>query len=124
MTGWPHIALTAVLAAQADDTTATAAFGEVLEVAPVYAAVGTRVVLRQCWKERRYPGATPAGTTLVTAEPVLRRRCTRIHRVQSRREQVGYRVKYRYQGRIGQTQTERHPGRRIRVRHDLRPIHF
>ena len=114
MTRWRHVAVAAILTTQVDATTATPDFGQVLEVEPVYAPVSARVTRLHCWRERPFT-ATPADA---------RRRCTQVHTTQSRREQVGYRVKYRYRGRICRTQNERHPGQRIRVHHDLRPIHF
>lgn len=41
-----------------------------------------------------------------------------------REEQVmGYDVAYRYQGRTHWTRTDHHPGDRIRVRVDVRPVH-
>lgn len=41
---------------------------------------------------------------------------------QRRAEIVGYDVEYEYNGRIGHTRTETHPGRRIRVAVDVVPI--
>ena len=124
MKRWRYIAAAAILTTQVDATTAPPVFGQVLEVEPLYASVSARVPRQHCWKERP-PAATPPG-----AEPAneaaadVHRRCTRVHTTQSRLEQVGYRVKYRYRGRICRTQTKQHPGQRIRVRHDLQPIHF
>jgi len=114
MTRWQLITVAAVLAAQAHVSMATPAFARVLEVDPVYAPVGAPVARRHCWKERDH--ADKASAFL--------RRCTRVYTLESRREQVGYRVKYWYQGRVCRTQTEGHPGQRIRVHHDLQPIHF
>ncbi|MFC6670355.1 glycine zipper 2TM domain-containing protein [Marinobacterium aestuariivivens] len=37
---------------------------------------------------------------------------------------TGYQVRYRYRGRIYHTRTERHPGKRIRVRVDVSPVHW
>lgn len=52
------------------------------------------------------------------------RRCETVERAETREELVGYRVKYQYKGRIYSTQTDRHPGERIRVDNGLRPTHF
>lgn len=52
------------------------------------------------------------------------RRCETVTRHEPREELVGYRVKYRYRGRIYHTRTEQDPGRRIRVAHDLHPTRY
>lgn len=52
------------------------------------------------------------------------RRCGTLRRTGAREELVGYRVKYLYRGRIHQTDTDYHPGDRIRVDLGLRPMHF
>ena len=119
MTRWQYITAAVVLAAQADATTATPVFGQVLAVDPVFAPVGTRVMHRQCWKESTFADAQPGG-----AAPAVRRRCTGVQTTRSSREQIGYRVKYRYRGRLCSVQTDRPPGQRIRVHYDLQPIHF
>ena len=124
MTRWRYIAAAAILTTQVDATTATPVFGQVLEVEPVFAPVSARVTRQHCWKERPLAATPPGGGPASTAAVDVRRRCTEVHTTQSRREKVGYRVKYRYRGRICRTQTERHPGQRIRVHHDLQPIHF
>lgn len=124
MTRWQHIAATAILATQVDAASATTAFGQVLEVEPVYAPVSARVTQQHCWKERPSTGTSPGGEPANGPAADFRRRCTAVQTTESRQEQVGYRVKYRYRGRICRTQTERHPGKRIHVHHDLQPIHF
>ncbi len=42
---------------------------------------------------------------------------------ESRQEIVGYRVKYRYKGNRFWTRTRNHPGKRIKVRVQVRPLH-
>jgi len=49
-------------------------------------------------------------------------RCTTIERYVERQKVVGYRVEYRYEGRIFTTQTNRHPGRYMRIRVDMDPV--
>ena len=122
MTRWRHIAVAAILATQAD--AAPPAFGEVLEIEPVFAPVSARVIRLHCWKVRPFADTPQDGDFAGGAAADYRRRCTPVHTTEARQEQVGYRVKYRYRGRICRTQTERHPGQRIHVHHDLQPIHF
>ncbi len=50
--------------------------------------------------------------------------CEIVERTELREELVGYRVKYRYRGHVYHTQTDYHPGDRIRVDRRARPIHF
>jgi hypothetical protein len=94
----------------------------VLEVRPVYATVAAAVPYRQCWKL-----AARSTTAGGVGDPgPATRRCTLLQRDQLRREQVGFRVKYRYRGRIGTLLTGRSPaaGDRIRLRHRWRPVFF
>lgn len=49
-------------------------------------------------------------------------RCEVRHRVESERQLVGYDVDYRYQGQQYSTQMDRHPGKKIRVAVDVRPV--
>jgi uncharacterized protein YcfJ len=50
------------------------------------------------------------------------RRCEQVDRYIEEEELVGYRVKYRYRGKIFTTRTKEYPGRRIRVKVGVRPI--
>ncbi|MBT8428676.1 MAG: glycine zipper 2TM domain-containing protein, partial [Gammaproteobacteria bacterium] len=50
--------------------------------------------------------------------------CETRDRTEIREALVGYRVKYRYRGRIYHVRTDDHPGDRIRVDHRMRPVHF
>jgi uncharacterized protein YcfJ len=50
-------------------------------------------------------------------------RCAVEHDVEYHEEVSGYNVTYRYHGREYQTRTRRHPGKRIRVQVDVRPVH-
>jgi uncharacterized protein YcfJ len=54
--------------------------------------------------------------------PVHRRRCETVNNYESREEIVGYRVKYRYKGRIYRTRMDHDPGDTLRVRVTVRPI--
>jgi uncharacterized protein YcfJ len=51
----------------------------------------------------------------------MERRCRVVDDYRSRRDVVGYRVKYRYNGKIHSTRTQEHPGRYINVRVRVRP---
>ena len=50
------------------------------------------------------------------------RRCELVDQYDTEERLVGYRVKYRYKGRIFETRTSEHPGRRIPVRVDVDPL--
>lgn len=50
--------------------------------------------------------------------------CETVERVETREELVGYRVKYRYRGRVYHTRTQDHPGKWIRVDHRVREMRF
>ncbi|AMX02167.1 glycine zipper 2TM domain-containing protein [Microbulbifer thermotolerans] len=52
---------------------------------------------------------------------VTEQRCQVVEEVTTRRELIGYDVRYRYNGREYLTRTDRHPGDRIRVRVDVTP---
>lgn len=52
---------------------------------------------------------------------VTEQRCQVVDEYTSRRELVGYDVRYRYNGRHYMTRTDHHPGDRIRVRVDVTP---
>lgn len=52
------------------------------------------------------------------------RHCETVERVETREELLGYRVKYRYRGRIYHARTDHHPGDRIRVGHGARLVRF
>ena len=54
--------------------------------------------------------------------PAYAQRCEVRTDYERRAEIVGYDVEYEYNGRIGHTRTETHPGRRIRVAVDVVPI--
>lgn len=115
----------AVLATAAGTATAATAahigYAEVLSVAPVYERVLTPVSQRQCWKRRMT--AAPAGTR-DTGSDAVARHCVTAWQPAWRQALTGYRVKYRYRGRIGTTRTDQHPGERIRVQPRLEAIHF
>ena len=49
-------------------------------------------------------------------------RCTVRHDVEYHEEITGYRVTYKYHGRTYQTRMNHHPGKRIKVRVDVRPM--
>jgi len=49
--------------------------------------------------------------------------CRTTTRHESRQEIVGYRVKYRYKGNKLWTRTQNHPGKRIKVRVSIKPLH-
>ncbi|MBB3063355.1 glycine zipper 2TM domain-containing protein [Microbulbifer rhizosphaerae] len=51
----------------------------------------------------------------------IEQRCQVVDEYTTRRELVGYDVRYRYNGRHYMTRTDRHPGDRIRVRVDVAP---
>jgi uncharacterized protein YcfJ len=50
---------------------------------------------------------------------VVERRCERVDHFEDRRELVGYRVKYEYDGRTFWTQTHEHPGKWVEVKVDV-----
>ncbi|MBY4676459.1 glycine zipper 2TM domain-containing protein [Marinobacterium arenosum] len=50
------------------------------------------------------------------------RRCAHTEDVEYHEEVTGYRVAYRYRGRIYHTRTAHHPGKRIRVKVNVRPM--
>lgn len=50
--------------------------------------------------------------------------CETVDHYEEQQEIVGYRVKYRYKGRTYRTRTKSHPGKRLPVRVDVRPIRF
>ena len=50
------------------------------------------------------------------------RRCEVSERISYEEELVGYDVTYRYQGRLFTTRTDEHPGKRIPVSVDVRPV--
>jgi uncharacterized protein YcfJ len=54
------------------------------------------------------------------------RRCETVEDVRTERRLTGYRVQYRYRGRLFETVTDHHPGDWIRVRVDVDPVddHF
>ena len=52
------------------------------------------------------------------------RHCETLDRTEIREALVGYRVKYRYRGRIYHVRTDDHPGDRIRVDRRMHPVHF
>jgi uncharacterized protein YcfJ len=51
----------------------------------------------------------------------MERRCRTVDRFSERDEVVGYRVKYRYNGKNHWTRSDRHPGKYIRVKVKVRP---
>jgi uncharacterized protein YcfJ len=50
------------------------------------------------------------------------RRCELVDSFRSEEQLVGYRVKYRYKGKMFETRTDEHPGERIPVRVDVDPL--
>jgi len=52
----------------------------------------------------------------------MERRCRVVDNYRSRQEVVGYRVKYRYNGKVSWTRTQVHPGKYIRV--NVRPDRY
>jgi len=50
------------------------------------------------------------------------RRCELVDSYRSEERLLGYRVKYRYKGKIFETRTSEHPGERIPVRVDVDPL--
>ncbi len=64
-------------------------------------------------RSSRHPGAVTYRTQEV---------CSVRHEVRQERRITGYDVTYRYQGRTYVTRTDRHPGDRIPVRVDVRPV--
>lgn len=50
-------------------------------------------------------------------------RCAVTHDVEYHEQVSGYHVTYRYHGQEYQTRTHRHPGKRIKVRVDVTPVH-
>jgi len=52
----------------------------------------------------------------------IERRCETIDNYTSRKELVGYRVKYRYKGHTYWTRTDEHPGDYIQVQVDVQPL--
>ncbi len=49
--------------------------------------------------------------------------CTQVYERHEEQRLTGYDVTYRYQGRLYQTHTTSHPGDRIKVRVDVRPVY-
>jgi len=77
----------------------------------VGAAVGATLGHQLAWRRQdRY-------------ETVTERRCAVKPDLEYYERVTGYRVSYRYRGRIYHTTTTDHPGRRIRVRLDVTPAH-
>jgi len=54
----------------------------------------------------------------------MERRCRMVYRYTSRQEVVGYRVKYRYNGKMHWTRTKEHPGKYINVKVKVRPDRY
>jgi len=52
---------------------------------------------------------------------VTERRCETVTRYVEEERQVGYRVKYRYRGRVFTTRTEDRPGKHLRIRVNVEP---
>jgi uncharacterized protein YcfJ len=57
-------------------------------------------------------------------ETVTQRRCAVKPDLEYHEAVTGYRVKYRYKGRVYHTRTAAHPGKRIRVKVDVEPAHW
>ncbi len=54
----------------------------------------------------------------------IERRCKLVDRFSERQEVVGYRVKYRYNGKKHWTRTDRHPGKYIQVKVKVKPERY
>ncbi len=54
----------------------------------------------------------------------IERRCRVVNRFTERQEVVGYRVKYRYNGKVLWTRTQEHPGKYINVKVKVRPERY
>ncbi len=106
---FPAIALLACAAS------ATADYGEVVDVEPIYGRVAAPVYQERCWQ------ALPRDLAS-DMRPV--RQCEQVAYSTWREELVAYRVAYRYRGRVFTTRTTYHPGDRVRVATGLRPIFF
>ena len=52
------------------------------------------------------------------------RRCETINNYETREEIVGYRVKYRYKGRVYRTRMDRHPGDSLRIQVSVSPLQY
>jgi uncharacterized protein YcfJ len=68
--------------------------------------------------------AGPRVAGLSDSTQLSYRRCETLDRTEIREARVGYRVKYRYRGRIYHVRTDDHPGDRIRVDRRMHPVHF
>ena len=64
------------------------------------------------------------GTSHQRKRPVVEhvRRCETTDRYEQQEQIVGYRVKYRYEGKAYYTRTIEHPGKYLRVRVDVSPV--
>lgn len=51
-----------------------------------------------------------------------RERCETVYEEHSERVIVGYRVKYRYNGQVYRTRTDRHPGDRVKLKVSVTPV--
>lgn len=56
------------------------------------------------------------------ARVIHERRCRTVEHVETERRRTGYRVQYRYKGRLFETITDHHPGKWIRVTVDVEPV--
>ncbi|MDH3281753.1 MAG: glycine zipper 2TM domain-containing protein [Gammaproteobacteria bacterium] len=70
---------------------------------------------------RDYKYRRPHGGYHAYTEPV--QRCETRHEYHSEERVVGYKVKYRYNGRVYHTRTDRHPGDRIPIRVNVTPAY-
>ena len=61
------------------------------------------------------------GHTYTESRPVKRCRVINDYRLEER--VIGYRVKYKYHGRIYHTRTDYNPGHRIRINVSVAPVH-
>ncbi|WP_237058966.1 glycine zipper 2TM domain-containing protein [Microbulbifer sediminum] len=92
------------------------------------AAVGNKAGHHRRGRNARTLAGAAIGATIghsissrKNAQYVTEQRCQRVDEYVTRRELVGYDVRYRYNGREYMTRTDRHPGDRIRVRVDVAP---
>ncbi|MEW5250508.1 glycine zipper 2TM domain-containing protein [Microbulbifer discodermiae] len=92
------------------------------------AAVGNQLDHRSRGRKARTVAGAAVGAAIghsVSSQRhsryVTEQRCRTVDEFTTRRELVGYDVRYDYNGRQYLTRTERHPGDRIRVRVDVSP---
>jgi uncharacterized protein YcfJ len=109
--------------------------GQGVYAAPVVGGIRGGVLGNQMIRGRGRTPMTVAGTRIGAATgqgvstasrrpPAMAsvRRCRTVNRYEPRKQLVGYRVDYRYEGQTFTTRTRGNPGRFIRVRVDVDPV--